>query len=282
MELSLNQATTRPYPLTKTAEAASAAGIRNIGLWLEPVAELGAQVTKSLLSDTGLTPTSMCRSGFVAGKSAAELDTVLSAVKRDLDLCAEVGAPYLTFIAGGLPEDDRSVANAECRVRDALAQLVPHAQETGVRLALEPLHPLFVTDRSIVTTIDQALRVVADLDSSSIGVLVDAWATFWDPDISAALGRAGAAGRLFGYQVNDFALPLPLPENMNGRVMPGDGLIDLAALTEDVLAAGYADPIEVEVFNEDIWTLPLEEIISQVVDTFDRSIAAPLSRTEVH
>jgi sugar phosphate isomerase/epimerase len=109
-------------------------------------------------------------------------------------------------------------------------------------------------------------------------VLVDSWATFWDPDLEQSVRRAGAEERLAGYQVNDFALPLPFPNNMNGRLMPGDGVIDLASMTNWILDAGFAGPIEVEVFNDEIWALPLDEILRRTVDSFNRMLATAASR----
>ncbi|WP_146797633.1 sugar phosphate isomerase/epimerase family protein, partial [Agrococcus baldri] len=141
LELSLNQATTRPYALTDTARAAAAAGIRHIGLWLEPVAGLGAAETVRLLDETGLRVSSMSRTGFVADKSGAASTAAVDEVRRALDLSAAVGAPTLSFIAGGLAPGDRDLRAAEGRVRDALEKLEPHARAAGVRLQLEPLHP---------------------------------------------------------------------------------------------------------------------------------------------
>lgn len=279
IELSLNQATTRPYPLVDTAQAASRAGVRHIGLWLDPVAELGVTRTRRLLADTGLGVSSMCRSGFVADQEGAGLDRALDDVRHALDLSAEVGSPFLTFIAGGLPAANRDIRRAEERVREALETLVPHAQAVGVRLALEPLHPLFVTGRSCVTSVGQALRVIEGLPVEAVGVLVDAYATFWDPDLAVSLAAAGP--RIAGYQVNDFALPLPVPENMNGRLLPGDGEIDLVSLTQDVFAAGYRGPVEVEVFNDDLWRLPLETIIARTVESFSRAVAGSLHGSEL-
>lgn len=270
IQLSLNQATTRPYSLAETAEAAAAAGVSYMGLWLEPVAEIGVAETRRVLEATGITPTSMCRAGFVADKSGAALGKALDDTRRALDVSAETGAPYLTFIAGGLPAGDRSFTRAAGRVTDALAALVPHAAEVGVKLALEPLHPLFATDRSVITTVRQGLRTIEDLPAEHVGLLIDAWATFWDPELAAGLSEAGAAQRLLGYQINDFALPLPLPENMNGRGLPGSGEIDLVSLTEWMMAAGYRDPIEVEVFNEELWRQPLDVIVARTVESFNR------------
>jgi sugar phosphate isomerase/epimerase len=273
MELCLNQATTMPYGLCNTIRAASAAGVPTIGLWVEPVEEAGVDSVRTWLSDSGLRASSMSRVGFLANKSGQELVAAQDAVRRALDMCTALEVPTLSFVAGGLPSDNRSLRAAESRVRETLELLQPDVAASGVQLMLEPIHPLFVNDRSIVTSVGQALRVVEGLPAAQYGVLVDSWATFWDPDLEVSVQRAGAEGRLAGYQVNDFALPLPLPNNMNGRLMPGDGVIDLTAMTSWILDAGFTGPIEVEVFNDEIWRLPLDEILRRTVDSFNRMLA---------
>lgn len=278
IELSLNQATTRPYGLQDTAEAMSARDVRHIGLWLEPVAEIGIRATRQVLKDNALSITSMCRTGFVADKAGADFRRAVDDVRGAIDVCYEVGAPQLTFIAGGFPSRNRDTRTAEGRVREALELLEPAARQAGVRLALEPLHPLFVDDRSMVTTIAQGLRVMDGLPAESIGLLLDTYATYWDPDFHASVAAAGE--RIAGYQVNDFSLPLPAPEHMNGRLFPGEGHIDLPALTASVRRAGFMQPIEVEIFNEAVWRLPLAQILDKTIDTFARSIAEPLSELE--
>ncbi|GGM62184.1 sugar phosphate isomerase/epimerase family protein [Microbacterium saperdae] len=278
--LSINQATTRPYALTDTARASSAAGVRHLGLWLEPVAELGAAETVRLLDETGIRATSMSRTGFVADKSGAALHSALDDVRRAIELSAAVGAPTLSFIAGGLAPGDRDLRAGAGRVRDALEVLAPEARAAGVRLQLEPLHPLFATSRSVVTTVRQALGIIEGLPVESVGILVDAYATFWDADLHDALLAAGE--RIAGYQVNDFVLPLPAEDHMLGRLLPGEGGIDLDAITASVIQAGYTDPIEVEVFHEQLWALPLETIIERTVRTFTTAVVAPITaRTEV-
>lgn len=272
IELSLNQATTRPYSLEETAEQAAEAGIRWIGLWTDPVAELGIPATRKTLENTGLAVSSLCRVGFVADKRDSALAAALDEARRAIDTAHDLGALQLTFIAGGLPEWDRSIRTAEERVAEALAEIAPYAENAGVRLALEPLHPLFVTGRSVVTTIAQALRVIQDLPVEAVGILVDAYAVFWDPELRTSLHEAAA--RIAGYQINDFALPLPMPEHMNGRLIPGDGELDLVELTREVLGAGYDGPIEVEVFNDELWSRPLKEIIDRTVAGFASSIGA--------
>jgi len=268
--LSLNQATTRGYSLPETIAAASTVGIRHVGLWIEPVEEIGLAATKTLLADAGLSVSSVCRVGFVADKQGAALGAALEATRRAIDLSAELGRPMVTFIAGGLPAGDKDISAAALRVRDALETLVPYATDAGVRLALEPIHPLFASDRSVVTTIDQALELISDLPADAVGVLIDTYATWWDPQVIPAIGRAGE--KIAGFQVSDFAVPLPA-ENMNGRLMMGEGCIDFRPLVMAAQTAGFTGAIEVEIFNDSLWAQPLATIIERTVSTFAEHVA---------
>lgn len=276
--LSLNQATCRPYALQETAEAAARHGIGWIGLWTDPVSELGVARTRTVLAGTGLSVSSLCRVGFFADKRDDDLHAAVDDVRRAIATAHEVHALKLTVIAGGLPTWDTDIASAESRVQDALAELVEDARAAGVRLALEPLHPLFVTSRSIVTTLAQALRVVDPLPTDVVGLLVDAYAVAWDPDLRASLALAGP--RVAGDQVDDFALPLPVPENMHGRLLPGEGELDLRRITRGVLAAGYTGPIEVEVFSEQLWAQDLDTIVGRTVAAYRDAVLPALSPLE--
>ncbi|RGE22036.1 sugar phosphate isomerase/epimerase [Leucobacter sp. wl10] len=278
MKLCLNQATAMPYGLEETIRASAAAGIEHIGVWVEPVQEAGPAAVRRWLNDSGLTATSMSRVGFLTNKRGVELSAAYDAVRSALEMCAELSIPTLSFVAGGLPEHDRSIRNAEGRVRDAFETLLPDIVSSGVQVMLEPIHPLFVNDRSIITTVGQALRVIDGLPAEQVGVLVDSWATFWDPEFEDSVARAGSQGRLSGYQINDFKLPLPAPNNMQSRLQPGDGVIDLVAMTRTMLEAGYTGPIEVEIFNDDIWAQPLDVILRQTVEAYDRVIVQNLVR----
>ena len=274
MQLCLNTATVMPYSLEETVVAAGRAGIHNIGLWVEPVMEAGTTKTRQLLDDNGLTATSMSRVGFLANKTGQELRDAQDHCRRALEMCAELSIPTLAFVAGGLPPENRSVRQAEARVRETLDVLERDIIASGTRVLLEPIHPLFVNDRSMVTTTGQALRMLEGLDAKYFGVLLDSWATFWDPELEDSIARAGAENRIGGWQINDFALPLPYPNNMNSRLMPGDGTIDLVSITRWILDAGYTGPIEVEVFNDEIWAQPIDTILEQTVASYDRVVAS--------
>lgn len=265
--LSINQGTIKHADLATALRVTVEAGVPSIGLWREPVQEVGLETAASMLTDSGLRFSTHCRSGFFTMPEGparrASIDDNRVAIDEAATLAA-AGAPgsqaVLVLVAGGLPAGSRDLAGARERVRDALGELAPHAADAGVTLAIEPLHPMYATDRCVVSTLGQALDLAADFDPSVVGVAVDTFHVFWDPDVLDSIARAGREGRIATYQVCDWKTPLPA-DVLLGRHYPGDGVIDLAGLTSAVEATGYDRDIEVEIFNADVWaTEPLEAV----------------------
>ncbi|MEV5703974.1 sugar phosphate isomerase/epimerase family protein [Actinoallomurus sp. NPDC052274] len=258
---SLNQWTTRYWPLPELVAGCVAAGVTGVGLWREPVAEYGLARTAKLVRDAGLTVTSLCRGGFF------QLPDAIAENRRAIEEAAELGAPALALVSGGLPEGSRDLDGARRRVADALAELAPYAGECGVRLALEPLHPMYCSDRCVVSTLDQALDLAAPHPAAQVGVMVDTYHLWWDPGAYAAIARAGAEDRIALFQVADWTTPLP-EGVLTGRGMLGDGCVELRRFRTAVDEAGYTGPIEVEIFNDDLWAMPGAEALSLCLARF--------------
>ena len=162
------------------------------------------------------------------------------------------------------PAPDRDLDAARQMVLDGIGELVPYAAERRVRLAIEPLHPMFAGDRSVVVTLAQANDFAEQLASEWVGVAVDVYHVWWDPDVYTQIARA--RGRILGFHVSDWLVPPP--DHLLGRGMPGDGVIDLRRLREAVDAADYRDPIEVEIFNQRIWDTPGDEVLACIKERF--------------
>jgi len=176
--------------------------------------------------------------------------------------CAELQADSLVMVVGaavGVPLPD-----ARKMVTDALATLVPYAHSQGVRLGLEPLHPMFAADRCVLNTIDQALQMAAPYSSSDVGIILDTFHIWWDPRVLQQI--ANSAGRIYGFHVSDWLAPLP--DILMGRAVMGEGVIDNRFLREAVDSAGYTGPIEVEVFNQSVWDAPPDEVLDLVIERF--------------
>ncbi|MFB4303972.1 sugar phosphate isomerase/epimerase family protein [Actinomadura sp. NTSP31] len=246
---SLNQWTTRHWPMPDLLAGCASAGVRGVGLWREPVAEYGLTRTAKLVQEHGLAVTSLCRGGFFQRPDALEDN------RRAIEETAALGAPVLCLVSGGLPEGSRDVDGARSRVADLLAELAPYAGEHGVQLALEPLHPMYCSDRCVVATLAQALDMAAPFPPSQVGVMVDTYHLWWDPEVWDGIARAGAEGRIALFQVADWVTPLP-EGVLTGRGMLGDGCVELRRFREAVDATGYTGPIEVEIFNDELWAMP--------------------------
>ncbi|MFG2285238.1 sugar phosphate isomerase/epimerase family protein [Streptomyces sp. NPDC048595] len=273
--LSLNQETVRQWSLPDLANGCARAGVRGVGLWRAPVREYGVAAAARLVRDAGLRVTSLCRGGFFTAADPGERAAALDDNRAALDEAAALGTGTLVLVSGGLPDGSRDLPGARERVADALAELVPYAVERGVRLAIEPLHPMYAADRCVVSTLAQALDLAERFPADQVGVVVDTYHLWWDDTVGAQIARAGGGGgaggtagtRIAAFQLADWVTPLP-EGALLGRGQLGDGAVDLRWFRERVEAAGYRGPIEVEIFNPALWARDGAEVLAEVVDRF--------------
>ncbi|MFC9857764.1 MULTISPECIES: sugar phosphate isomerase/epimerase family protein [unclassified Streptomyces] len=261
--LSLNQETIKQWSLPELTEGCVKAGIGKVGLWRAPVQEYGVERTASLLKDAGISVTSLCRGGFFTALDPAERARALDDNRAAVDEAAALSTDTLVLVSGGLPSGSRDLHGARERIADALAELGPYAAERGVRLAIEPLHPMFASDRCVVSTLGQALDIAERFPADQVGVVVDTYHIWWDDQAPAQIARAGEGGRIHSFQLADWITPLPAGV-LVGRGQLGDGSVDFRAWRRLVEAAGFDGPIEVEIFNEALWARDGAEVLAEV------------------
>ncbi|HWU07391.1 MAG TPA: sugar phosphate isomerase/epimerase family protein [Streptomyces sp.] len=261
--LSINQETVRQLSLPELVEGCAKAGIGQVGLWRAPVQAYGVERAGRLMKDAGLTVTSLCRGGFLTATDPAERARALDDNRAALDEAAGVHTDTLVLVSGGLPEGEKDLYGARERIADALAELAPYAAERGIRLAIEPLHPMFASDRCVVSTLSQALDLAERFPAEQVGVVVDAYHIWWDDQVPAQIARAGAGGRIHSFQLADWITPLPAGV-LVGRGQLGDGCVDFRSMRRQVEAAGFDGPVEVEIFNEELWARDGAEVIAEV------------------
>jgi sugar phosphate isomerase/epimerase len=269
--LSINQETVKQWSLPELAEGCAAAGIGSVGLWRAPVQEYGVERTAQLMRDNGLTVTSLCRGGFFTATDPAERTAAIEDNRAAIDEAAVLETGTLVLVSGGLPAGDRDIAAARERVADAIGELVSYAAERGVRLAIEPLHPMFASDRCVVSTLGQALDIAERFPADRVGVVVDTYHLWWDDLAPAQIVRAGAGGRIACFQVADWVTPLPQGALL-GRGQLGDGCIDLRGLREQVDAAGFRGAVEVEIFNPGLWAGDGAELVAEIAERYRRHV----------
>jgi len=276
VKLSLNQATIKYADLATALRVTREAGIESIGLWREPVAEVGLAGAAAMVADSGLRVSSLCRGGFFTAADPTRRRAALEDNRRAIEETATLAAagapgsaPVLVLVAGGLPDGDRDLPGARARAADAIAELVDDAAAAGVVLAVEPMHPIYAADRGVISTLGQALDVAERFPT--VGVVVDTFHVWWDPQLAEQVRRAGP--RIAAYQVCDWITPLPA-DALLARGMMGDGHVDFAPVTRLVAEAGYAGDIEVEIFNQAIWDADPLDVALRTVKSFDRCVGA--------
>jgi sugar phosphate isomerase/epimerase len=272
--LSLNQATIPGWTVREAAEGSARAGLGWIGLWRDRVAETGLRASAAAVRDAGLGVSSLCRGGWFGAPDRAGLEARMEDNRRAVEEAAALGASCLVLVCG--PAPDRDLERGRRVVSEGIAELVPYAAERGVRLAVEPLHPMYCGDRSVVVTLGQALAMAAQA-GPGVGVAIDTYHVWWDPEVWA--GVAAAAGRIIGFHVNDWLVPTP--DMLNGRGLMGDGVIELRRLRRAVDAAGYQGPIEVEIFNRELWSLLPEQALALIAERYLAHVAEPAATSHL-
>lgn len=264
--LSLNQITTPRWSVKEATEACARRGIPSIALWRHKIEECGLNESVRAVVDSGLHVSSVCRGGMFPASSAEERRERIEDNFRAVDQAAVLNADVLVMVVGGA--SPVGIEAARQMVCDGIANIVPYARSAGVKVGLEPLHPMFAGDRSVLTTIAEALTIAQRYASLDVGLILDVFHIWWDPRVVEQI--SAATGRISGFHVSDWLVPLP--DVLLGRGMMGDGIIDIRGLRDAVDYAGYAGPIEVEIMNQEIWDQAPDSVLDRVVETFERVV----------
>jgi sugar phosphate isomerase/epimerase len=260
--LSFNQATAERFSLRDVVESCARHDVASIGVWRHKLHEVGVEHAARVVRDAGVRVSSLCRGGLFPAATEAARRERIDDNRRAVDETVALGAPVLVLVCGASP--DRDIAGARAMVRDGIAAIESYAAERGVTLGIEPLHPAFAAERSCITTLREARLLAEQFDSNAVGVVVDVYHVWWDPERTDEIARLGK--RIVGYHVNDWLVPAR--DVLMNRGMMGDGVIELRTIRGEVERAHYSGPIEVEIFNDGVWSLPVDEIIQLTRNRF--------------
>ena len=264
--LSLNTATVREkWSLREIIAGCARHRIPGISPWRDQVAELGAKEAAKVIHDHGLRVTGLCRGGMFPAADRKGRRAAIDDNLRAIDDAAILEAACLVLVVGGLPAGSKDLAGAREMVRDGIGEVLDHARSAGVPLAIEPMHPMYCADRGCVNTLSQALDLCDEL-GPGVGVVVDVYHVWWDPQLRSQIERAGDK-RLLAYHICDWLVPTT--DLLLDRGMMGDGVIDLKSIRAAMEAAGYHGPQEVEIFSaENWWQRPGEEVLATVIERY--------------
>ena len=250
-ELSLNQVTTREqWDFAAAVDGYRRAGLDAMAVWFDKLRACGVGEGTKLLRDAGMSVTGYCVGGLVTSKDRASWRKRVEENRRMLEEAAAIGSPCLVFIGGGLDDGDKNLSDARSRAKEAVAALIPTAKATGVRIALEPLHPMVCAFRSVLCTLGQANDWIDELGAPpEVGIAYDTYNVWWDPDLAAQTKRSH--GRIAAFHVADWLSDTT--DLRTDRGMPGEGVIDLPYLRQLVSQAGYEGRCEIEVLSTRWW-----------------------------
>ena len=260
--LAIHTITTKAWDLPTACAKYAAAGVPGVGLWRQWLEGRPLKESRALLDDHGLRAVSLVRGGFFPYRTAAEKEASLTDNRKAIDEAVAVGAPQIVLVCGAHP--DLPLAEARRHITEGLAELAPLAADAGVLLAIEPLHPMYADCRSAVNTVGQANDIIDAVGETALGIAVDAYHVWWDPQLEAEIDRAGR--RVVGFHVCDWLTPTV--DFLNDRGLMGEGCIDLKGLRALVENTGFSGPIEVEIFSDRHWARDPDEYLAEIIKAY--------------
>jgi len=251
-------------PIERSIDAIAAAGFGGIAPWRREIEGHDVSITAKRIRDAGLKVTGYCRSTYLPSLTLEGLKANIESNRRALDDAAVLGANSFVIVVGGLPKGSKDIAAARAHVIEGTVQLLEYGRSLGVKIALEPLHPVYTAERSCLTLLSEALDMCQQIEGSvatpMLGVCLDVYHIWWDPNLKRDIARAGLVKRIFGFHVCDWLVPTA--DVLNDRGMMGDGVIDIPSIRTEVEKAGYLGLIEVEIFSaQNWWKRPVAEIL---------------------
>ena len=262
--LCLHTITTKPWSIEEAAGKYAAAGIRWISVWRDALEGRDPVKVGQLLRKEGLGVVSLVRGGFFASVDPQKRKEAIAVNRRALEEAAAVQAPLLVLVCGADP--GQSLEDSRKQIRDGIEMLLPMARDLGVKLGIEPLHPMYADTRSAINTMKQANDMVELIGSALVGVVVDVYHLWWDPDLETEIRRCGELDRLFAFHICDWKVPTG--DMLNDREIMGRGCIPLAKIRNWVEETGFRGPMEVEIFSSHHWSRDQDEYLKEIIDAY--------------
>ncbi|MBN1994596.1 MAG: sugar phosphate isomerase/epimerase [Anaerolineae bacterium] len=263
-KLCIHTITTQPWPVEEAIEQYSAIGVKGITVWRQALEGRNPAAVGERIRAAGLTVVSLCRGGFFAGLDQTTRRAAIDDNLQAIDAAAVLGAPLIVLVCGAVP--GQSLAESRQQIKDGLAAILPHAEACGVKLAIESLHPMYADSRSAINTLRQANEMAEEFNSPYLGVAVDVYHLWWDPDLENEVRRCGRAGNLLAFHVCDWKTPTE--DMLNDRGLMGEGCIPIPTIRDWVEAAGFDGFIEVEIFSHKYWAMNQAEFLQEIKEAY--------------
>ncbi|HYC86396.1 MAG TPA: sugar phosphate isomerase/epimerase family protein [Chryseosolibacter sp.] len=263
-QLCIHTITTKPWNIEEAVKRFSQAGVKGITVWRDALEKRNVQDTGGMIRDHGMDIVSLCRGGFFCGTTRESRRAAIDDNRRAIDEARELGTNLVVLVCGADP--NQSLEDSRNQIQDGIASLVPHAESANVRLAIEPLHPMYADTRSAINTLRQANDMASAIGSRYVGVAVDVYHLWWDPELQSEITRCGMNNHLFAFHICDWKVPTV--DLLLDRGIMGEGCIPVKKIRGWVEGAGFAGYNEVEIFSTTHWKSDQGEFLSRIIDAY--------------
>jgi sugar phosphate isomerase/epimerase len=262
--LCLHTITTKPWGIEEAARNYAAGGVKGITVWRDALQGRDIRKTGEMLREQGLEIVSLCRGGFFPSIDAGKRRAAIDDNRRAIEEAFSLGTNKIVLVCGADPA--QSLEDSRKQIYDGIAALIPEASGAGVRLAIEPLHPMYADTRSAINTIAQANDLAEKLDSLWVGIAVDVYHLWWDPSLENEIKRCGRNNKLLAFHICDWKSPTT--DMLNDRGLMGEGCIPIRKIRSWVEEAGFNGFIEVEIFSTEYWKMDQSVFLEKIVKAY--------------
>ncbi len=263
-QLCIHTITTKPWNIETAAQNFSKAGVKGITVWRDALAGRNIKQTGQLLRDNDLSIVSLCRGGFFPSSDAGKRKAALDDNRKAIDEAAELGAPMIVLVCGADP--NQSLEDSRKQIRDGIAAVLPEAKAAGIKLAIEPLHPMYADTRSAINTLAQANDMAEELNSPLVGVAADVYHLWWDPALEQEIKRCGKNNNLFAFHICDWNVPTS--DFLWDRGLMGEGCIPVRKIRGWIEETGFNGFYEVEIFSTKFWSEDQSQFLNKIITAY--------------
>ena len=258
--LGMHTITTKSWDIERIAQEYSKAGIKAVSVWRNLLKNRNIYKTGEIIRSYGIEIISVVRGGFFASSEKNERLRALEDTRKAIREASEIGAPMVVLVCGA--DARQELETSRSQIKNAIEELLPLCEELHVKLAVEPLHPMYADTRSAINTLSQANDLVEVFQNANLGVAIDVYHLWWDPNLKKEILRCGANGNIFAFHICDWISPTS--DLLNDRGIMGEGCIDVKQIKNWVEQTGFNGYHEVEIFSERLWKEEPEELLDKI------------------
>ena len=263
-KLCVHTLTTRPWNIEECVRSYAAAGIHGITVWRNVLENRNLPEVKKLLDDYRMEVVSLARGGFFPSVNREKREAAIADNLFAIEQAEAVGAPSIVLVCGA--DGGQSLEKSREQIAEGIMRILPVAAQNGIKLSIEPLHPMYAGDRSAINTLSQANDMAELINSEWVGVAVDVYHLWWDPALKAEIQRCAANNHLFAFHVCDWNVPTT--DFLNDRGLMGDGCINVPGIRSWVEEAGFTGYNEVEIFSDKYWATDQHAYLERIKEAY--------------